>query len=503
MNLTASEFAALLPLLIPAVAACLLPIAALDRDQGSQKWIRGAMFGIALLALLASFYYLTELWSRGHQPAYGQLRMDRLGQFAGIFVTVTGALAVLQCWDHLHHEGFFKGETLSLLLFSVTGMMLFASTSHLLVMFLGLELLSIPLYALTATVRERSEAVEGGMKYFITGAVAAACFLMGSALLYGLTRSLDLHEIGSRLAAQASASGGAVDPLALAGAALLLLGFLFKVSAVPFHQWTPDAYEGAPHPVAGFMSVATKGVAIIALLRAFPAGLAQTPVLGAKLQAAAAVLAALTLVVGNLTALSQTSVKRMLAYSSISHAGYLLLGFVAGTERAYAAMLFYLVVYLAMNMGAFGLLTALGLVGDRTTYADLRGAGWRRPVLGLCAALCFLSLAGIPPTGGFYGKYMLFKELVATGHVGLAVLGVLASLASVYYYLRVLVALYLEKPTERQEREAAGRPPVEALLTGVTLVVCAAVVLAGGFLQGLLADGFAQRALQGAVALLR
>lgn len=502
MNLTASEFAALLPVLIPALGACLLPIAALDRDQATHKWIRAVMFCVALVALLASFYHLTELWHLGSQPSYGHLRMDRLAQFAGIFVTVCGALATLQCWDHLHQEGAFKGETLSLLLFSVTGMMLFAATTNLLVMFLGLELLSIPLYALTATVRERPEAVEGGLKYFLTGAVAAACFLMGSALLYGLTRSFDLNDIGPRLGAMAAESGS-LDPLALAGAALLLLGFLFKVSAAPFHQWTPDAYEGAPHPIAGFMSVATKGVALVALLRAFPGGLSQAPVLGAKLQAAVAVLAALTMVVGNLTALSQTSVKRMLAYSSISHAGYLLLGFVAGTERAYAAMIFYLVIYLAMNMGAFGLLTTLGLVGDRTSFSDLRGAGWKRPVLGLCAAVCFLSLAGIPPTGGFYGKYMLFKELVGTGHVGLAVLGVLASLASVYYYLRVLVALFLEKPTERQEREAAERPEVEAPFAGATLLVCAAIVLAGGFFQGFLGEGFARRALDGVLLVLR
>ncbi len=502
MSINAQEFAALLPLMIPASAACLLPIAALDGDQASEKWIRGAMFGIALLALGASFYCLTQLWSTGQQPSYGQLRMDRLAQFAGIFVTVCGSLAVLQCWDHLHQEGFFKGETLSLLLFSATGMMLFASTTNLLVMFLGLELLSIPLYALTATVRERPEAVEGGMKYFITGAVAAACFLMGCALLYGLTGSLDLNEIGAQALAMASRSGG-LDPLLLAGAALLLLGFLFKVSAAPFHQWTPDAYEGAPHPIAAFMSVATKGVAILALLRAFPIGLGQVPLLGAKLQSVLALLAGLTMVVGNLTALSQSSVKRMLAYSSISHAGYLLLGFVAGTEQATSAMLFYLVVYLAMNMGAFGLLTALGLVGERTTYADLRGAGWKRPSLGIAAALCFLSLAGIPPTGGFYGKYMLFKELIATGHIGLAILGVLASLASVYYYLRVLVALFLEKPSERQEREAAERPAVEAPLAGATVLVCAVLVLAGGFLQGPLMEKFVQPAMESARALLK
>lgn len=499
MNLTPAQITALMPLAIPALAACVLPIATLDKDQATAKWIRGAMFGIALLALGSSFLYLSNLWNVtaqfNSQPSFYQLRMDRLAQFSGIFVTVAGAMTVLQLWDHLHHEGWVKGETLSLLLFSCVGMMLFASTTNLLVLFLGLELLSLPLYALTATVRFREKAIEGGLKYFITGAIAAACFLMGSALIYGLTGSLELASLGSAV------SGS--DPLMMVGAVLLLLGFLFKVSAVPFHQWTPDAYEGAPHPIAGFMSVATKGVAIIALMRVFPAALSLGSSIGPKVQSAIAILAVLTLILGNLTALVQTNVKRMLAYSSISHAGYLLLGFVAGTPQAYSGILYYLVIYLAMNMGAFGLLTAHGLVGEKTTYEDLRGLGWKRPVLGISAAICFLSLAGIPPMGGFFGKYFIFKELIATGHVKLAILGVTASLVSVYYYLRVLVALFLESPRPAQEREAAERPEVHAPLAVATVWVCALIVMSGGFFQTFLMDGFAGRALREGLEQLR
>lgn len=499
MNLTSANYLALMPLAIPAMAACILPIASLDRDQATTKWIRGVMFGIALLALGASFMYLTNLWNvtaqANSQPSYLQLKMDRLSQFAGIFVTVAGALTVLQLWDHLHHEGWVKGETLSLLLFSCVGMMLFASTTNLLVLFLGLELLSLPLYALTATVRFREKAIEGGLKYFLTGAVAAACFLMGSALIYGLSGTLDVASLG-RTAAPS-------DPLLMAGVVLLLLGFLFKVSAVPFHQWTPDAYEGAPHPIAGFMSVATKGVAVIALIRVFPGALSLEGEVGARVQATLAVLAVLTLIVGNLTALVQTNVKRMLAYSSISHAGYLLLGFVAGTPQAYGGILFYLVIYLAMNLGAFGLLTAYGLVGERTTYEDLRGLGWKRPALGISAGICFLSLAGIPPMGGFFGKYFIFKELIGTGHVALAILGVTASLVSVYFYLRVLVALFLESPSAAQERDAQERPEVHAPLAVASVWVCAFIVLAGGFFQTLLMDGFAARALREGLEQLR
>jgi NADH-quinone oxidoreductase subunit N len=493
VNLSAGEISALMPLVIPALGACLLPIAALDSDRDTLKWIRAAMFFIALFALTGGFFYLTRLWASGAQPGFGALRMDRLAQFGGIFVLVTASLAVLQLWDHLHQEGWVKGETLSLLLFSVTGMMLFAATANLVLLFLALELLSLPLYALTATVRTRERAMEGGMKYFLTGAVASACFLMGSVLLYGATGSLDLTVIGARLAL------GAVDPIALAGAALLLLGLLFKMSVVPFHQWTPDVYDAAPHPIAGFMSVATKGVAVLALMRVMAVGM---PAVGVPMRSALAVLAVLSLVLGNLAALAQTSVKRMLAYSSISHAGYLLLGFVAGTPAAYAGILFYLLAYLAMNMGAFGLLSALGLVGDEVGFEQLKGLGWKRPGLGIAVSLCLFSLAGLPPMAGFYGKYMIFKELILTGHVSLAIVGVLASLVSVYYYLGIPVALFMGKPSRQAEQEAAERPAVLAPLAGATVLVCGFLVLVLGLMPGTVLNGFARRAAEETVRLM-
>ena len=493
MTPTPAQLAAILPLLIPALGACLLPIACLDSDQATVKWIRASMFLIALLALTGAFFHLTRLWATGAQPSFGALRMDRLAQFGGIFVLVAAAMAVLQLWDHLHQEGWVKGETLSLLLFSVTGMMLFCATGNLLLLFLGLELLSLPLYALTATVRMRARAMEGGMKYFLTGAVASAFFLMGSVLLYGATGSLDIAVIGGRL------GQGAPDPVALAGAALLLFGFMFKMSVVPFHQWTPDVYDAAPHPIAGFMSVATKGVAVLALMRVMAVGL---PAVGPQLRSAVALLAVLSLVLGNLAALAQTSLKRMLAYSSISHAGYLLLGFVAATPGAYAGMLFYLLAYLAMNMGAFGILTAFGLVGDGIAIDQLKGLGWKRPGLGIAVSLCMFSLAGLPPMAGFYGKYMIFKELILQGHVGLAVVGVLASLVSVYYYLAVPVALFMDKPSAHQEREAAERPPVLAPLAGATVLICGFLVLALGLMPGTVMAAFAGKAAQDTLATL-
>jgi len=476
MSLSPSETAAILPLAIPAVAACLIPIASLDRDQSTQKWIRAVFFGIALLALGASFWYTTRVWGSGMQPSYGYLSLDHLAQFAAIFVQISAIYAVLQLWDHLRHEGWVKGEILALLLFSVVGMMLFAATSNLVLLFLALELFSIPLYALTAIVRVRDKAPEGGVKYFLTGAVASSCFLMGIVLLYGMTGSFDLNIIGTSLAK------GDLDPLALLGIALLLMGFVFKVSAAPFHQWTPDAYEAAPHPIAGFMSVATKGIAIIVLIRVFGSHLALIAELGSRMQTAFAALAVITLIIGNLTALYQTNFKRMLAYSSISHAGYLLLGFVAGTQDAYQAILFYLCSYLLMNLGAFGLLSAFGLVGDDTKFSDMRGLGWKRPGLGIAATICFLSLAGIPPTAGFIGKYLLFKELILQGHVAMAILAIVASLVSVGYYIKPIMAMYMEPPKEDSE-------PVIAPLAGATVLVSGLLIIVLGLIPGSLLDG--------------
>jgi len=495
MTLTNGEISAILPLLVPAMGACLLPLASLDKDQATVKWIRGFMFFTALLALTGGFLYLTRLWGSGAEPVYGALHMDRLAQFGGIFVVVAAALAVLQLWDHLHQEGWVKGETLALLLFSVVGMMLFTATANLLLLFLALEMFSLPLYALTGTVRMRGSALEGGMKYFLTGAVASSCFLMGAVLLYGATGTLDAVAVGRLL----TLPGTSLDPIALMGAALLLVGFLFKVSAVPFHQWTPDVYEAAPHPISGFMSVATKGVAFIALFRVMAVAL---PFMGPRLQSALAVLAVLTLALGNLAALAQPNIKRMLAYSSISHAGYLLLGLVAATPEAYAGMLFYLVAYLFMNMGAFGVLTAFGLVGDDTTFESLKGLGWKRPGLDIAASLCMFSLAGLPPMAGFYGKYMIFKELILQGHVGLAIVGVLASLVSVYYYLRLPVTLFIEKPSELAEQEASERPPVVAPYAAATVFICGFLVVVLGLIPGTVLNTFARRAVQETVTRL-
>lgn len=492
LNLSSAETIALLPAAIPAMVACILPIAALDKDQATMKIVRAAIFGMALLSLFGCFFLVTKLWATGLQQSYGILRMDLLAQFAAIFVLITAALAMMQLWDHLHQEGWVKGEILALVMFSVSGMVIFCSTTHLILLFLAMEMLSLPLYALTAALRQRPQALEGGMKYFITGALASCFMLMGIVLLYGATGSFDAKGIASILGSKT------LDPIGVAGAALLSLGFFFKLSAVPFHQWVPDAYEAAPHPVAAFMSVATKGVAFIAMLRIFPLALSGNPQLDAKWKLTVTFLAVATLVLGNLTALSQNNVKRMLAYSSISHAGYMLLGFTAGTQQAHAGILFYLLAYMAMNMGAFGLFTAMGLTGGNTRLEDIQGLGWKRPGIGVPVALCLFSLAGLPPLGGFFGKYMIFKELISTGHIGLTILGVTASLVSVYYYLRVVGALFGKTSNLTKDESIANisNPIPEAPLTNASILVCGILSLVMGFAQFFLVDSFSLRAIR-------
>lgn len=415
----------------------------------------------------------------------GMVALDPYAQVLGLVAIIAGGFTVLTSFHYVRDRGIGRSEYYALLLFSVSGMVMMAAANNLIVVFVALELLSIPLYVLAGFARPNLESEEAAIKYFLLGAFASGFLLFGVALMYGALGTTDLAKIAA-LIPQAGAS-----PLLLLGAAFVLIGLGFKVAAVPFHMWTPDVYEGAPTPITGFMSVGAKAAGFAALLRVFNYSLGG---IQSEWVTIVAILAALTMIVGNIVAVSQNNLKRMLAYSSISHAGYLLLGLVAGTAAARTGMVFYLVVYLFMNMGAFGLLTVFGLVGERTHYDDLRGLGWKRPGMAIAIAVCMFSLAGIPPTAGFYGKYMIFKELVATGHLSLAIIGVLASLVSVYYYLRVLVALFLDAPRASQEREDAERPAVHAPLAGATILACAFLVMLTGLLQPWM-NAFALRAL--------
>ncbi len=355
--------------------------------------------------------------------------------------------------------------------------MMLAAAGDALSLFLGLETMSIGAYAMTAFRRASARSGEGALKYFLLGSFAAAVLIYGFALLYGATGHTDLAGIGA-----AARTAGGRSPMFIMGASLVLVGMLFKVSAVPFHAWTPDAYEGAPTPATTFMAVAVKAGAFAMLLRVLILSLGDPgwtswatgwpPVV--------ATLAALTMTVANLVAGRQESVKRMLAYSSIAHAGYLLVGVTAIMQdpaRASASVLYYLLAYTVSTAGAFGALILCGSRGrEAVSYEDLSGLGRRHPAPALAFALFLVSLAGVPPTAGFFGKWFIFKTAIESGLYWLAIVGLLNSVVGAYYYLRVLVYMYMREP-------AAGAPvaiPMRSGYVTAALIVSAILVLALG-----------------------
>ncbi|MBU2612036.1 MAG: NADH-quinone oxidoreductase subunit N, partial [Chloroflexi bacterium] len=355
-------------------------------------------------------------------------------------------------YGYLKRMDLERGEYYVLMLFSISGMMLMAQAADLIVIFLALELLSIPLYVLAAFARPRADSEEAGLKYFLLGAFATGFVVYGIALVFGATANTSLAGI---------VSASFVDlynpTLMLIGAALILVGFSFKVAAVPFHMWTPDVYQGAPTPVTGFMAVGAKAAGFAALLRVFVTAF---PSLSADLVPVLWALAALTMVIGNLVAISQTNIKRMLAYSSIAHAGYILMAFVPYGQPqvmpdAVASALFYLVAYALTSFGAWSVVIALEKPDAQgLEISDYAGLGRRKPALAAAMTIFMLSLTGMPPTLGLVGKFYLFRTVIEGGFIGLAVIGVLTSLISAYYYLRVVVTMYMREGEPQVEGES-------------------------------------------------
>jgi NADH-quinone oxidoreductase subunit N len=338
------------------------------------------------------------------------------------------------------------------------------SATELVSLFVALEIMSIALYGLAGIRRDRPESQEAALKYFVTGAFSSAFFLYGVALLYGVAGSTRLDRVAQVAANLPESAHG----LALLGMGFLLVGFGFKVASVPFHMWAPDVYEGAPTTVTAFMAAGVKVAAFGALLRIFGHALAP---LASDWQPVVAVLAVVTMVIGNLGALAQTSVKRMLAYSSIAHAGYLLIGLVAPWHQAAPAVLFYLVGYAAVSLGGFGALAALAKDGhEPVSLSDMNGLSARRPALAAALTVCLVSLTGVPISAGFIGKFYLFGAAVNAGYVSLALVGVVMSVVSAYYYLRVVVSMYMNEP-RTDDPWARVAPTASLALTAVVLVV--------------------------------
>ncbi|MEM9068229.1 MAG: NADH-quinone oxidoreductase subunit N [Myxococcota bacterium] len=380
------------------------------------------------------------------------IAVDKAALFFDVVICAGGALSTLLAGGYLREHGFERGEFYVLILFSAFGGMILARSVDLLSLFVGLETMSLGVYCMAAFRRTSARAVEGAVKYFLLGSFAAAILLFGSALLYAATGHTDFAGIAEGI------SQGADPRLVLMGMLLVIVGLAFKVSAVPFHMWTPDAYEGAMTPATTFMSVAVKAAAFAVFVRvmivSFGDDLSMSEASGWPPVLAG--LAAITMVYGNIAAVGQSSIKRMLAYSSIAHAGYLLVGLVAAFrvgEAGISAVYFYLLAYTVSNVLAFGSLILMGSKGkEAVSYDDLRGVGRRHPMAALPFVIGVLSLMGFPPTAGFFGKYYVFNAAVQAGGgmVWLAVLGVLTSAIGAYYYLRVIVVMFMKEPEKDQ-----------------------------------------------------
>jgi len=419
---------------------------------------------IALTGYALAFLFTLSAWGDPARSAFdGRIGADALSLFSGGLLILIGAGSTLSSSAYLKREKLEIPEYLSLTIFAVIGMMLLTRATELITLFLALEILSMALYVLAGFRRDQERSVEAALKYFLLGAFASAILLLGIALLWGSTGSLHLDGLRAAFAA-----GDLLHaPLGRAGFWLVAVGLIFKISLAPFHFWAADVYEGSPAPVAGFMATGTKVAAFVALTRFILVGFGAsrpewTPVL--------VWLAVLTMAVGNFMAIAQANIKRMLAFSSVSHAGTVLLALVAGTDQALRGMLVYLAAYSIMTLGAFLVLAVAGGRGEeRQSIYEYAGLARRDPWLAIFLSVFLFSLAGIPPTVGFVGKFLVFSELVRGGFVGLTVVAVLLSLVSAYTYLRVVYLMTMRESLD--EVPATGMPRGAALLLGFCVVL--------------------------------
>jgi NADH-quinone oxidoreductase subunit N len=422
------------------------------------------------VAIVAAVGYAYSLGTAGFRWVYGTngyayhqfATGDSFALFFEMLFATLGILTVALSHSYLRRRGLLEGEFHILIMAAVIGMMVLGSATSLVTVFLGLELFSIALYIASGYARTDNRSQEAAAKYLLIGGFASAFVLYGMALVYGAAGTTVIPEIAKSLGS--SASG---NPLILLGILLMGVGFAFKVSAAPFHMWTPDVYQGAPIPVTAFMSVGTKAAAFAMIVRVFAGGLQHV---APEWQTLLAFVAATSMVVGNLMAITQTSLKRLLAYSGVAQAGYILIGVIAGGPSGLAAVLYYLFVYMFMNFGAFAIITLLAKrEGDADSFADLEGLAGRNPVLAVAMTIFMLSLAGFPPSVGFFGKLFLFTAGVGAGYTWLVVLAVLMSVVSVYYYVRVLIPIWT--PSTRHDRVPASVSSSAAIvLSGVASV---------------------------------
>jgi NADH-quinone oxidoreductase subunit N len=446
--------------------------AAFDRRIDHSVLLLVSLVGVAGAALVSMGLWD---WTGGLTALGGMIAADRFAVVARLILLGVAAFGLVYGYHYFQRSGEARAEFYPLVLFATSGMTLIAAAADLIVVFLALEILSLSLYVLTG-LSARLASVEGSMKYFLLGAFSSAFFLYGVAMAYGATGSTHLSAVARALAGRTGSQG-----LALAGVAFLSVGFGFKVGAVPFHMWTPDVYQGAPTPVTAFMSAGTKVAAFAAFIRVLdtsfqPLTLDWTPIVWGA--------AAVTVVTGSLLAIAQTDIKRMLAYSSIAHAGFILIALTAGNQEGISAALFYLLAYALMILGAFGVVMLVSARGEgRTSLISYAGLYRRSPALAGLLTLFLLSLAGIPPTAGFVAKVNVFRAAVDAGHWPLVLIGVLASVIAAFFYIRVMVLMYMQEP---QDEMVPDDSPLPRVVVAVPAVLTVLFGVAPGLVLGLL-----------------
>ena len=478
------QYSAILPeLILIGSALVLLTVSSLAARRP-----RSGVYGIfTLVTALASLIASQRLWDRisddgAYTAVAGAIVVDGFSVFFLVLISIAVGLGALLADPYLRRERLNGPEFYVLLMLSASGAMLMAASNDLIVLFLGLEILSIALYVMTGYHDRRRESREAAMKYFLLGAFSSAIFLYGVALVYGATGTTNLPGIAAYLSENVVRESGVL----LAGMALLLVGLGFKVAAVPFHTWTPDVYQGAPTPVTGFMAAAAKAGGFAGLLRVFVSAF---DTMRLDWRPAVFVLAVLTLVVGSVLAVVQTDVKRMLAYSSISHAGYVLIGLEAGTRQGIAGSLFYLLAYTFMVLGSFAIVTLVGRRGDaHHSLDDYRGLSSRRPGLALAFTVFLMAQAGVPFTSGFLAKFYVISAAVDSESYAIALIGMLAAAVAAFFYLRLIVLMY--GPAAEGEEQARFGIPAS---TGAALAVAVAFTVVVGLLPAPVID-FARHA---------
>jgi len=465
----ATDLYPLLPFIIVVGWACVLLLIDLfiPRDR------KGITAVLAAVGLIAALVVVLIDFGQTRQVFYGMIVQDGFSSFLQVIFLAVGVIGIAQAYDYIRRRRIDRGEYYTLLLFSIGGMILMALAGDLIVVFLAVEMLSIPLYIMAGFARPEAESEEAAMKYFLLGAFASSFLVYGIALVYGATQSTQLEAI-----IVASRAGSANSALLLVGAGLILVGLGFKVAVAPFHMWTPDVYQGAPTSVTAFMSVGAKAGGFAALLRIF---ITAFPDLASSWAIIAIWVAAVTMTWGNIAAIAQSNIKRMLAYSSIAHAGYILMALPAAADErvapgAVSAVLFYVLTYAVTNLGAWGVVLALERAeGKGLNIEDYAGLGQRNPGLALAMAIFMFSLTGVPPTAGFMGKFYLFRAVIDANLIWLAIVGVVTSLISAYYYLRVVIVMYMR----------SGEPQVHSEnWLDATIWVTAVGTILLGFLPG-------------------